>query len=96
METCILLRNFGWLRRVGHKFISHFCAYLQVHSIGGIAGSLVFRSQDAPTYHPGLYAGIACCIVSIIIVGLESLAFKAANAKADRGDYLIEGGEVSF
>lgn len=27
--------------------------------VGGIAGSLVFRSQDAPTYHPGIYAAIA-------------------------------------
>ncbi|KAI9727814.1 MAG: hypothetical protein M1834_007961 [Cirrosporium novae-zelandiae] len=27
--------------------------------IGGIAGSLVFRSQDAPEYYPGIYAAIA-------------------------------------
>jgi hypothetical protein len=27
--------------------------------IGGIAGSLVFRSQDAPKYIPGIWATIA-------------------------------------
>jgi len=27
--------------------------------IGGISGSLVFRSQDAPDYYPGIYACIA-------------------------------------
>lgn len=26
--------------------------------IGGMSGSLVFRSQDAPTYYPGIYATI--------------------------------------
>lgn len=27
--------------------------------VGGIAGSLVFRSQDAPEYRPGIWAAIA-------------------------------------
>lgn len=27
--------------------------------IGGIAGSLVFRDQDAPLYRPGIWAAIA-------------------------------------
>ncbi|GAB1206000.1 hypothetical protein APSETT445_004681 [Aspergillus pseudonomiae] len=26
--------------------------------VGGIAGSLVFRSQDAPEYYPGIYANL--------------------------------------
>ncbi|RYP92155.1 hypothetical protein DL770_001736 [Monosporascus sp. CRB-9-2] len=30
--------------------------------IGGIAGALVFRSQDQPRYLPGIYASIACNI----------------------------------
>lgn len=27
--------------------------------VGGIAGSLVFRSQDSPEYYPGIYATLA-------------------------------------
>ncbi|KAK0392009.1 hypothetical protein NLU13_1507 [Sarocladium strictum] len=59
--------------------------------IGGIAGSLVFRSQDAPTgYKPGQWACIACCLLSIILVGLLDLTFKRENAKADRGEKVLE------
>jgi MFS family permease len=34
--------------------------------VGGIAGSLVFRSQDAPAYIPGIWAAIAYDISSSI------------------------------
>ncbi|KAL4973678.1 major facilitator superfamily domain-containing protein [Aspergillus desertorum] len=47
-------------------------------AIGGIAGSLVFRSQDAPDYIPGIWAVIA-------------LYFWISNRKADRGEKIIEG-----
>lgn len=63
--------------------------------IGGIAGGLVFRTQDAPNYRPGIYACIACCLLSIIIVGLLSLAFASANRKADRGEIELEDSDVS-
>jgi hypothetical protein len=38
-----------------------FCSatFVSAGAVGGIAGSLVFRSQDAPKYHPGIYACIA-------------------------------------
>jgi len=61
--------------------------------IGGIAGSLVFRSQDKPDYHPGLWACIACCLFSIIIVGLLSIKFWRDNTKADRGELAIESSD---
>lgn len=64
--------------------------------IGGIAGGLVFRSQDAPNYRPGIYACIACCLLSILIVGLLTLQFKRANAKAERGEVELEYSDVSF
>jgi hypothetical protein len=64
--------------------------------IGGIAGGLVFRTQDAPNYRPGIYACIACCVLSIIIVGLLTLKFKRANAKAERGEIELETSDVSF
>jgi MFS family permease len=63
--------------------------------IGGIAGSLIFRAQDAPAYRPGLYACIACCLFNIILVAVISLFFRSANKAADRGEKQIEGSEVS-
>ncbi|KAI5863291.1 major facilitator superfamily MFS-1 [Durotheca rogersii] len=60
-------------------------------SIGGIAGSLVFRSQDAPTgYKPGLYACMTCCALCITIVCLLDLSFYLDNKKADRGEKQLE------
>ncbi|KAI1413650.1 major facilitator superfamily MFS-1 [Hypoxylon sp. FL1857] len=60
-------------------------------SIGGIAGSLVFRSQDEATgYKPGLYACIACCLLCIIIVGILDLSYYIDNKKADREQKHLE------
>ncbi|KAF1955205.1 MFS general substrate transporter [Byssothecium circinans] len=58
--------------------------------IGGIAGGLVFREQDAPRYYNGVYACIACCLFNIIIVGILSVAFARANKQADRGEIELE------
>ena len=63
--------------------------------IGGIAGSLVFRSQDAPSYHPGIYAAIACNVLIVVVVGVLSLYFRRCNRKAERGEMVIEG-QVGF
>ncbi|MCJ1361955.1 hypothetical protein MMC16_001056 [Acarospora aff. strigata] len=64
--------------------------------IGGIAGSLVFRSQDAPQYYPGIYACIACSGLIIIIVGILTLKFIRDNKKAAEGKMIIEGSETGF
>ncbi|KAI9155104.1 phthalate transporter [Paramyrothecium foliicola] len=58
--------------------------------IGGIAGSLVFRSQDSPNYHPGMWACIACALLAIVLVVILDLTFKRENAKADRGEKVLE------
>ncbi|KAF2450491.1 MFS general substrate transporter [Karstenula rhodostoma CBS 690.94] len=58
--------------------------------IGGIAGGLVFRTQDSPNYRPGIYACIASSILTIIIVGLLTLKFQRSNAKAERGEVELE------
>jgi len=58
---------------------------------GGIAGSLVFRSQDRPTYRPGVFACLACNILIIIIVIVNSVYFRRENKKADRGEKILEG-----
>jgi MFS family permease len=63
--------------------------------IGGIAGSLVFRSQDAPFYRPGLYACLACASLNIILVGIMTLNFRRLNAQADRGERELEDSDVS-
>jgi len=64
--------------------------------IGGIIGSLVFRSVDAPQYKPGLYACIVSQVIVVITVILLTIKFKIDNKKAERGEILIEGGEQSF
>ncbi|KAL2117468.1 hypothetical protein VTJ04DRAFT_7128 [Mycothermus thermophilus] len=69
-----------------------FCSasFVSFGGIGGIAGSLVFRNQDAPHYKPGLYACLATTGLTIIIVCLLSLEFKRQNGKADRGEKELE------
>ncbi|KAI1842680.1 hypothetical protein JX265_002715 [Neoarthrinium moseri] len=59
--------------------------------IGGIAGSLVFRAQDAATgYKPGLYAAIACSLLNLVLVAIVDTAFYFENRKADRGEKELE------
>ncbi|TKX25770.1 MFS transporter-like protein 31 [Elsinoe australis] len=64
--------------------------------IGGIIGSLVFRPQDAATgYKPGIYATITASALTLIIIGLLTLYFKAQNGKASRGEKNLEGSDDS-
>ena len=59
--------------------------------VGGIAGSLIFRSQDAPGYFWGFIGTIvACCVVIITTLAL-TFVFWRRNKKADRGELIIEG-----
>jgi len=64
--------------------------------IGGIAGSLVFRSQDAPAFHPGLYACITASLLIIVVVILLDIKFYFDNKKQARGELIIEGSESGF
>ncbi|KAF2839395.1 MFS general substrate transporter [Patellaria atrata CBS 101060] len=75
-----------------------FCSALLVGfgGVGGIAGSLVFRSQDAPGYKPGIYACIACGLLILVIVAVLDTKFYFDNKKADRGELKIEGSEAGF
>ncbi|KAE8345038.1 hypothetical protein BDV24DRAFT_171001 [Aspergillus arachidicola] len=59
--------------------------------IGGIVSSLVFRSQDAPTYRPGMFTTIGCNILILVIVACQSAWFRYANKLADQGKMIIEG-----
>lgn len=58
--------------------------------LGGIAGTCVFRSQDRPTYRPGIWACITCNFLIVIIVVFNSWQFKRLNKKADRGEIVLE------
>ncbi|RVX69478.1 hypothetical protein B0A52_06542 [Exophiala mesophila] len=60
-------------------------------SIGGIAGSTVFRTQDSPTFRPGIWACIAVNIMIIIIVAINTYVFRRQNRRADRGEVILEG-----
>ncbi|EEY22931.1 pantothenate transporter liz1 [Verticillium alfalfae VaMs.102] len=72
-----------------------FCSATLVSfgGVGGIAGSLLFRPQDMPHYRPGMYACIACCLLTLILVGILSLDFKRQNGKAERGEKELENNE---
>lgn len=59
--------------------------------IGGVVGSLVFRSQDAPTYGPGIIASMVCNGIVIIVVMILSGYFFVCNKKAAKGELVIEG-----
>lgn len=52
------------------------------------------RSQDSPTYRPGLYTCIAVCLLSLILVGALSITFYFENTKADRGEKELESSDV--
>ncbi|PON25104.1 hypothetical protein TGAM01_v206185 [Trichoderma gamsii] len=59
--------------------------------LGGIAGSLVFRTQDAATgYKPGMYTCITTAFLNIILVGLTGLDFRRLNRKADEQGIALE------
>lgn len=59
--------------------------------IGGIVGSTVFRSQDSPTYKPGMYATIIASGLVIIITLMLDFKFWRANKRAASGGKKIEG-----
>jgi len=69
-----------------------FCSAILVGmgGVGGIAGGFVFRTQDKPGYRPGLYAGIACCLLTLVIVALITLRSWNLNKRADRGELELE------
>lgn len=60
-----------------------------IGGIGGISGSLIFRSQDAPKYVPGFTACIVACVLIMMIVGVLSMYFRRCNRQADRGERVL-------
>jgi hypothetical protein len=59
--------------------------------IGGITGSTVFRTQDRPTYRPGIWACIICNLLIVVTVCINTVVFRRKNKQADRGEVVLEG-----
>ncbi|CAK7213006.1 hypothetical protein SBRCBS47491_001656 [Sporothrix bragantina] len=57
---------------------------------GGITGSLVFRSIDAPKYLPGIYCCMTANGVILLVTTALVLHFIRRNKAADRGERVIE------
>ncbi|KAB8224457.1 major facilitator superfamily domain-containing protein [Aspergillus novoparasiticus] len=67
-------------------------AMISVGAAGGIAGSTIFRTQDAPRYLPGMWATIAMQMLYTVVTVIFSFYLKRQNRLADenkRGD--LEG-----
>lgn len=54
-------------------------------ALGGICGSTIFRSQDAPQYLPGMWTTICLQILYCVVTFTLSMYFKRQNKLADEG-----------
>ncbi|VUC22931.1 unnamed protein product [Clonostachys rosea] len=70
-----------------------FCSasFIGLGGVGGVAGSLMYRSQDAPSYRLGLYLSVGFAALVLVILALNTWYFRRENAKADRGDKVLQG-----
>ncbi|KAH9881011.1 hypothetical protein J1614_001504 [Plenodomus biglobosus] len=59
--------------------------------LGGIIGGTVFRTQDAPSYRPGIIACMIAGAMIIILTCLLNMKFWLANKRANAGGKIIEG-----
>jgi MFS family permease len=59
--------------------------------IGGIIGSLIFRTQDAPRFRPGLYASFTCMLITMAFTSFLMWHFRRENKKADEEGKILEG-----
>ncbi|KAE8359230.1 major facilitator superfamily domain-containing protein [Aspergillus caelatus] len=85
--------NLAWqANNIRGKWKRSFCNALLIMGggIGGIVGSLVFRSQDAPTYRPGIIASIVASIITMVISVVLMLRMHALNRKATTGAIVLE------
>ncbi|TKA34117.1 hypothetical protein B0A50_00097 [Salinomyces thailandicus] len=65
-------------------------------ALGGIVGTTVFRSEDAPGYVPGISVAMGSQVVVCLLVIALTLDFKRQNGKADRGEKVLEEGDAKF
>ncbi len=60
------------------------------NALGGIAGSYIFRPEEAPSYPTAIWISIASHILMVAIVGVCDGFFWRANRRAAKGDGIIE------
>ncbi|KAF2787119.1 pantothenate transporter [Melanomma pulvis-pyrius CBS 109.77] len=60
-------------------------AMISVGAAGGITGSTIFQSKDAPLYLPGMWATIAMQFLYSIVTFCMSMYLKRMNRLADEG-----------
>ena len=60
-------------------------------ALGGIIGSTVFRSQDAPTYTPGVIVVICCATAIIAITSFLGWHFRRQNQLHKEAGFVLEG-----
>ncbi|KAJ9608798.1 hypothetical protein H2200_006569 [Cladophialophora chaetospira] len=60
-------------------------AMISVGAIGGICGSTIFRSQDAPQYLPGMWTTICLQLAVCVVTFATSMHLKRLNSLADEG-----------
>ncbi|KAF2711769.1 MFS general substrate transporter [Pleomassaria siparia CBS 279.74] len=60
-------------------------------NFGGIIGAVIFRTQDAPHYVPGVTACIVAAVLIIVLTLMMDLKFIRANRRVDAGVEIIEG-----
>lgn len=61
-------------------------AVVSAGALGGICGSTIFKSEDAPRYLPGMWSTIAMQFLFIAITFSLSMYFKRQNRLADQGE----------
>jgi MFS family permease len=61
--------------------------------IGGIFGSTVYRERDSPSYRPGLWATIACQILTITLCCILTVVYRRRNKEAREKGVILEGQE---
>ncbi|KIX07901.1 uncharacterized protein Z518_02555 [Rhinocladiella mackenziei CBS 650.93] len=60
-------------------------AMISVGAAGGVCGSTIFRSQDAPRYLPGMWTTIALQMATCVLSFCTSMYLKRQNRLADEG-----------
>ncbi|KAF2107374.1 retrograde regulation protein 2 [Lophiotrema nucula] len=60
-------------------------AMISIGAAGGITGSTIFQSKDAPLYLPGMWATISMQVLYSIVTFCLSMYFKRQNRLADEG-----------
>ncbi|KAJ5675818.1 Major facilitator superfamily domain general substrate transporter [Penicillium macrosclerotiorum] len=61
------------------------------NGLGGVAGSYIVRSQEAPEYQTAVWVSVGSHILLITVVGAFTLYFYIANRQQRRGLKVIEG-----